>query len=462
MSSRSSMDLTKGSILKNIIYFAVPMLLSSLVQQLYNTVDLIYVGQMIGTSASAAVGASALIITCLVGFFSGMSVGSGVVIAKAFGAEDEDLLSRAIHCTAAFCIVGGLALTAAGYILAPFAIKLMNTPAHLQQLALGYMRIYFISFPSILAFNLGAGVMRALGDSKSPLIAQFCGGIINVIMDYILIRFMANGVNGVALSSLFSQTVAAALVFHRIASLDDAYALRAHKIAFDKHVLKEMLSIGIPTGIQSMLVTVSNLIIQFHINSLGEASIAAFTAYFKAEMPVFLPQVAFGQAIMTYVGQNLGARKLDRIKKGLRGTTILSICVTVATCTVLLYSSNFLFGIFSHDPNVITDGQMIISVTFPFYFVYCFIELYSGVLRGLGTAKPAALIALANFCILRPVLLCVLVPLCPTVRCIAIVYPITWITTAISLRLCLNRQIKIVEGTLIHSRSSQHLVKTAV
>ena len=424
------------------------MLLSSLVQQLYNTVDLIFVGRMIGTSASAAVGASTLLIACLVGFFSGMSVGSGVVIAKAFGAEDEKTLSRAIHCTVAFCAVGGLALMAAGYVLAPIALKLMRTPVHLRGAALGYLRIYFLSFPSILSYNLGSGVMRALGDSKSPLYAQFWGGLINVAADYVLIRVMDNGVNGVALASLFSQTVASLMIFRRMTKLDSAYALRMGKVAFDKDLLKEMVRIGVPTGIQSMLVTISNIVVQFHINSLGETSIAAFCAYFKAEMPIYLPQVAFGQAVMTFVGQNLGAGKIDRIKQGLRTTALLSLPITFATAALMLIFGEYVFDVFSRDPSVVAVGRSIIAVSFPFYFIYCFIEIFSGALRGLGVAKSTTLISLMNFCCLRPLLLCVLVPLWPSVRSVAMVYPITWTTTAVSLWLCLSGKLRRAESAL--------------
>ena len=442
------MDLTKGSIWKNILAFSIPMLLSSLVQQLYNTVDLIFVGQMIGTSASAAVGASTLLITCLVGFFSGMSVGSGVTIAKAFGAGNEHQLSKAIHCTVAFCIVGGIALMAAGYIISPFALALMRTPDNLRAPALGYMRIYFVSFPAILAYNLGSGVMRALGDSRSPLVAQFWGGLTNVAADYILIRVMQNGVNGVALASLFSQTVASLIVFRKMTKLNSAYALRLKKVAFDMPLLKEMLRIGIPTGIQSMMVTLSNLIIQFNINSLGEISIASFVSYFKAEMPIYLPQVAFGQAIMTYVGQNFGAGRIDRIKDGIRTTTILSVFITIATCALLIVFGHGLFSIFSRDPRVISTGQRIIAVSFPFYFMYCFIEIYSGTLRGLGAAKTPALITLICFCAMRPLLLCILVPIWPNVQCIAAVYPITWTASAVCLKIALNRQFKLVETVM--------------
>ena len=297
-------DLTSGSIWRSLLLFALPLLAGSLVQQLYNTVDLIFVGNFIDKSASAAVG--------LVGVFGGIGVGSGIVIAQIFGSKDIERFSRAIHNTAAMSIISGLLMMLLGYLLAPIYLRLVRTPAELLDSATCYLRIYFLSFLAVVAYNFGSGILRALGDSKSPLYAQLVGGLLNVAMDYLFIRVLDDGVNGVAWATLISQTASAIMVLICLARLDPAYALRPAKIAFDRELLKQTVSVGMPAGVQSLVITLSNVMVQYHINSFGEDAIAAFTAYFKVELLVYLPIVALGQSIMTFAGQNAGAGNWTR------------------------------------------------------------------------------------------------------------------------------------------------------
>lgn len=277
-------DLTKGNIGKKLILFAIPMLLSSLVQQLYNTVDLIYAGNFIGKAASAAIGASSLLITCLVGFFGGMSVGSGVVVSQIYGAGDREKLRKAVHNAVALCLAGGLLFMLLGVVFAPVYLRLVNTPWELQASAVSYLRIYMLSFPVLFLYNIGSGVLRALGDSRSPLAAQFAGGLVNVGMDYLFIRVFHDGVCGVAWATLFSQGVAAAITLYNLSRLPDPYQLHGREIRFEASILKEVIRIGVPAGCQSLVITLSNVIAQYFINSFGEDSIAAFTAYFKVEL----------------------------------------------------------------------------------------------------------------------------------------------------------------------------------
>ncbi|MBQ8974882.1 MAG: MATE family efflux transporter, partial [Oscillospiraceae bacterium] len=363
-------DLTTGAISKKLILFALPLLVGSLVQQLYNTVDLIFVGNFIDKSASAAIGASSLLVTCLVGFFGGMSVGSGVVISHIYGARDEKQLSRAIHNTAALCLAGGLALMAAGYALAPVYLRLIRTPENIQVSAVGYLRIYFLSILSVVTYNFGSGALRALGDSKSPLYAQLIGGVMNVAMDYLFIRVFNNGVNGVAWATLISQTSAAAVVVYRLVRLDPSYALRVKKIAFHRDLLKKVISIGVPAGAQSLVITLSNVMVQYHINSFGEDAIAAFTAYFKVELIIYLPIVALGQAAMTFAGQNMGAGNWERVRKGTVRCAVISMALAAVTAAAALPLGARLFRLFNKEPAVIELGRQIIGVTFPFYFLY--------------------------------------------------------------------------------------------
>ena len=424
-------DLTEGPIAKKLILFALPLLVGSLVQQLYNTVDLIYVGNFIGKSASAAIGASSLLITCLVGFFGGMSVGSGVVISQVFGAKDPRRLSKAVHNTVALSLAGGLALMAIGYVIAPWFIRVINTPESIRAAAVGYLRIYFLSFFSVVSYNLGSGVIRAIGDSKTPLYAQIIGGLTNVAMDYIFVRVFENGINGVAWATLVSQSVAAGFILWRMSKLDPAYALRVKKIAFDKEILKEVLRIGIPAGAQSLVITLSNVVVQYHINSLGEDAIAAFTAYFKVELLIYHPIVALGQANMTFSGQNKGAENLERVRRGTRQCTLISMVLAIVTAAAALPLGGVLFRIFNKEPDVIALGRQIIGVTFPFYFLYSILQIVGDGMRGVGKSKGPMLIILINICIIRTALLFLIVPRVRDIRGVAAAYPVTWALTAI-------------------------------
>ena len=431
MAKTRSTDLTQGPIVKKLVRFALPLLVGTLVQQLYNTVDLIFVGNFIGKSASAAIGASSLLISCLVGFFGGMGVGSGVVIAQIFGSGDTARLEKAVHNTAALCLAGGLLLIVTGNILAPVFIKLINTPESIREPAVGYLRIYFLAFFSVVTYNLGSGALRALGDSRSPLYAQLSGGLANVLMDYIFVRVFDNGINGVAWATLISQSVAASVVVYRLTKLDERYAFRPSKTAFCMPILKEVVRIGVPSGLQSMLITLSNVFVQYHINSLGEDAIAAFTAYFKVELVVYAPIVALGHAMMTFAGQNSGAGNMDRVRQGTKYCTFVSMGFALVSAFAALPAGGELFRAFSSDAGVIALGREIISVTFPFYFIYSVLQTVGDSMRGIGRSKGPMLIVMMNICILRTALLFLIVPKYRSIRSVAVCYPVTWAMTAL-------------------------------
>lgn len=426
-------DLTKGTIWKKLIIFAIPLLLSSLVQQLYNTVDLIYVGNLLGKNQSSAVGTSSLLITCLVGFFGGMSVGSGVVVSQAFGSKDRAKLRCAVHNTLALSIWGGLLLTVIGWFLAPRYLSLVRTPDEIAPEALTYLRIYFLSFVSIMSYNICSGALRALGDSKNPLIAQAIGGVANVGMDALFLAVFEDGVAGVAWATLISQTIAACYVIWRLTKLEGDIALRLKKVRIDKPILKEVLAMGVPAGAQSLLITLSNVMAQYQINGLDVDAIAAFTAYFKVELILYLPIVAFGQATMTFVGQNMGAGNLRRVRIGTRTCLIIGACVTAICSIPALAFGAQLFRIFNKEPEVIALGVQIIGVTFPFYFIYNVLQILGDSIRGTGKTQPPMLIVMINLCIIRTILLFIMVPRYPDVRTVALTYPITWATTGASM-----------------------------
>ena len=294
----NSHTLTKGSVGKGILLFALPLLGSSLIQQLYSTVDLIFVGQLLGTKASAAIGASGLIVTCMIGFFNGMAVGTNVFAARHYGARRFEQLKKLIQTIFWTGIIGGFLLTVIGLVLSPVFLTWMGTPESIFPLAVRYLRIYMASMISVVSYNLLSGVLRALGDSRTPMLYQFFGGIINVFADFIFLYVFHMGVEGTAFATLFSQTFAAIGVMIHLYRLKEPYALR---IRFSDCCLKEftdILKVGVPAGVQSIIITLSNIIIQSQINTLGVTSVASFTVYFRVELIIYLPIVALGQAVV--------------------------------------------------------------------------------------------------------------------------------------------------------------------
>lgn len=426
------MNLTRGPITKQLILFAIPLFLSSLIQQLYNTVDLIFVGHLLNTDATAAVGASSMLITLMIGFFGGIGVGIGIITGKAFGGGDEKRIKTVIHNAAGLALAGSLALMAVGWIFSPMILKLMNTPENILELGTVYLRYYFICMVSVICFNSASGILRALGNSRSPMIYQFIGGLANVVGDFFFLYVLKMGVQGVALATLFSQTCACIVTVRHLFQLDDAYRLRVREITIQKEVTKEILSVGLPSGVQSMIITFSNMIIQSQINMLGVVSIAAFTAYYRVETLVYNPIMAFGQAASTFVSQNIGAKNLERTKQGTKAAIRIGVCVTLVISGILIFFSGFFYGLFTKDPEVIAVGSRMARVSFPFYFIYVFLEVYSASTRGAGKAVPPMLITVVCMCVVRTIILMTIMHISPSAHHLVAVYPLTWAVTALS------------------------------
>ena len=401
----NSHTLTKGSVGKGILLFALPLLGSSLIQQLYSTVDLIFVGQLLGTKASAAIGASGLIVTCLIGFFNGMAVGTNVFAARHYGARRFEQLKKLIQTIFWTGIIGGFFLTVIGLVLSPVFLTWMGTPESIFPLAVRYLRIYMASMISVVSYNLLSGVLRALGDSRTPMLYQFFGGIINVFADFIFLYVFHMGVEGTAFATLFSQTFAAIGVMIHLYRLKKTYALR---IRFSDCSLKEftdILKVGVPAGVQSIIITLSNIIIQSQINTLGVTSVASFTVYFRVELIIYLPIVALGQAVVSFIGQNYGAGNWERIKKGNRLCIFGGSLITFAACILLIIAMPVILNVFTKDAAVAAQTLEIVKVTFPFYFFYTVLECFSSNLRGFGKAFLPMIVTVISFCGFRIVAL---------------------------------------------------------
>ena len=422
----NSHTLTKGSVGKGILLFALPLLGSSLIQQLYSTVDLIFVGQLLGTKASAAIGASGLIVTCMIGFFNGMAVGTNVFAARHYGARRFEQLKKLIQTIFWTGIIGGFFLTVIGLVLSPVFLTWMGTPESIFPLAVRYLRIYMASMISVVSYNLLSGVLRALGDSRTPMLYQFFGGIINVFADFIFLYVFHMGVEGTAFATLFSQTFAAIGVMIHLYRLKKPYALR---IRFSDCSLKEftdILKVGVPAGVQSIIITLSNIIIQSQINTLGVTSVASFTVYFRVELIVYLPIVALGQAVVSFIGQNYGAGNWERIKKGNRLCIFGGSLITFAACILLIIAMPVILNVFTKDAAVAAQTLEIVKVTFPFYFFYTVLECFSSNLRGFGKAFLPMIVTVISFCGFRIVALFALMAKNPSPDKVALSYQISW------------------------------------
>ena len=423
---KNTYTLTEGSVWKSILLFALPLLGSSLIQQLYSTVDLIFVGQLLGTKASAAIGASGLIVTCMIGFFNGMAVGTNVFAARHYGAKRFERLKKLMQTIFWTGIIGGLLLTVIGLVLSPVFLTWMGTPKSIFPLAVRYLRIYMASMISVVSYNLLSGVLRALGDSRTPMLYQFFGGVINVFADFIFLYVFHMGVEGTAFATLFSQAFAAVGVMIHLYRLKEPYALR---IRFSDCSLKELtdiLKVGVPAGVQSIIITLSNIIIQSQINTLGVTSVASFTVYFRVELIVYLPIVALGQAVVSFIGQNYGAGNWERIKKGNRLCIFGGSLITFAACILLIIAMPVILNVFTKDAAVAAQTLEIVKVTFPFYFFYTVLECFSSNLRGFGKAFLPMIVTVISFCGFRIIALFALMAKNPSPDKVALSYPISW------------------------------------
>ena len=428
--SRKTVDLTEGVIWKQLLFFALPLLGSSLIQQLYNTVDLLFVGNLVGKNASAAVGSSGILVACVVGFFTGVSVGAGVVTAQRIGAEDVAGTKKAIHTAVFLGLFGGAVLSVFGVLLAPVLLTWLHVPEEIFSDASAYLRLYFGGLFSIVTFNMCAGIIRATGNSRVPMVIQLIGGIINVAVDAVFVAGLRWGVLGAAMATLLSQTAAALLAFAFLLREEEPYRLHIRCIKPDRDSAKRILAIGIPAGLQSLVIEFSNVLIQYQINGFDVDAIAAFAVYFQAELPIYYPIAAFGQAATTFSGQNTGAGNMKRVKQGALVCIAMGIGVTVITCGLMTVFARPIFGLFNKDEAVIAYGIQAARYSFPFYWIYVIHEVLACTIRGTGKSLPPMLIILMNLCVIRSILLFWIMSFFHDIRGVAIVYPITWVLTS--------------------------------
>lgn len=426
-------DLTVGSIWQELLLFSLPILFCNLFQQLYNTVDAAVVGAWVSSDAIAAVGSTGSLISLLTSFFMGLGAGVGIVVARYRGAADEENLHKSVHTSFALAIICGVFLTAVGIGLSPALLRLMKTPDRVFDSSLLYLRIYFGGMVPIMLYNIGAGVLRAVGDSRRPMWYLFISGIINVIVDVIAVVALNMGVAGVAWATVLSQIVAAVLVIVTLMRENAPWRLRPQKIRIHGHILLQAIKIGIPAGLSGVLYAVSNMLIQTNINVFGPDAMAGNAAFGKIDGFLYMPLNAFGLAATTFVGQNIGARKLDRVKRGAITAVLLGFAVSAAGAVVVFLVSEPLLQIFTkQNAEAVRYGLIAMHYLAPFYCIFSATEVLSGVVRGAGSPLQSTIITAVCICALRVTLVSILQPIFNDIRVVFIAYPISWSVSSIT------------------------------
>lgn len=419
--------ITEGNIPRQLLSFFFPLFIGSLFQTLYNTVDSVIVGRFVGANALAAVGGTGIIMNLLIGFFMGLSSGGTVIISQYYGARDYEKLQRAVHTTVGIAIIGGLAISVMGEIFARPLLTLIKLDPAIMDMSILYLRLVFAGVIFFTLYNLGGGILRAIGDSKRPRNYLILTCVMNIFLDLIFVLWLHLSVAGVAIATGISIITSSILVMRDLLTTTDIYRVEPKKIRIDREMLREILRIGLPSGGTSLAYTLSNMVIQTSINSFGANTTAAFVAFGKIDTLIFMIQGSFGMAVTTFVGQNFGARKLGRVKESARVALIMSIAVTATLSAIMYFFASPLISLFAKEKVVIDIGTMILRICAPFYFTYSFVEIFSGTIRGSGQGFMPMAITLSTICIFRFIWVFLLTPLmgqsiANTVWC----YPVSW------------------------------------
>ena len=426
-------EITEGVIWKQLLAFFFPVLLGSLFQQLYNTVDTMIVGRFVGTEALAAVGgSSAQILNLIIGFFTGVSSGATVIIAQFIGAREEEDVSRAVHTAMILAAVCGGIMTVLGILSAPWLLRIMDTPADTMRDSVLYLRLVYLSMIPGMVYNMGSAILRAAGDARHPLIFLILCCLVNVVLDLLLVCVFQMGVAGVAVATSLAQLISAVLVCAFLARSRESYRLDRNLLRADGRMLRRTVRIGLPTGLQSVLYAVSNMIITASVNSFGTDTVAAWVAMCKLDALTWLVMSAFGVAVMTFVGQNYGAQRIDRVKSSIRLCMAIAAGVTVLTGTLFILGGRVFFFLFTDDVRIIDMAVKLLLCIAPWYWLFVPVEVLSGSLRGMGDTLVPTIITAVGICLARVLWVFVLVPHWHTIQAVTISYPITWGLTSLA------------------------------
>ncbi len=422
-------DLTQGSVFKKYIFFIVPIFLSGFMQQLYNTADVLVVGKFVGDSALAAVGSTGSITHLILNLFLGLAIGTNVVCARFYGAKNTEGLQRAIHTSVFLAIISGIVLAVVGVAFSRDLLSLMGSPDDVIDEATLYMQIFFLGSPASMLYNFGAAVLRAAGDTKRPLYIMLLSGLVNVALNLFCVLVLEIGVVGVAIGTVASQIVSAIIVLYLLAKTNNEFKLCFSKLAIHKRELIQIAAIGIPSGLNGIMFSLSNVTVQSTINSFGKAAMAGASAANNIENYAFLLLASVGEGAVTFVGQNLGAKKYDRIKSCAKIALATGIVLTLAFSGLAVLLGETLLGFFADEASkesIVKMGMLKLMITTYSYVVFVPSQALSGVLKGLGKAVEVTVINAVCTCVVRILWVLFVFPFNPTLQMLYLCYPISW------------------------------------
>ena len=423
--------MTEGNIWKQLILFSIPLLLGNLFQQLYNAVDSVIVGQFVSSQALAAVGSSFPLINLLISFFMGLSLGAGVVVSKYFGARDIDNMRKSIHSSIVITFIIGVIMTFVGILACPIILRWMQTPSDVINDSIVYLQIYFGGILFTMIYNIGSGILRAVGDTKRPLYFLIICSIINIILDLLFIIFFKMGIAGAAYATVISQAISAILTMLLLINTSNEYKISFKELKLYREQTKEIIRVGIPSGIQNAVVAISNVIVQSNINSFDWVAMAGCSACQKLDGFAIMPVLSFSMAFTTFTGQNIGAKRYDRVKQGAKIGLILSLSTIICISATLLYFDEQLLSIFSDDPEVIKYGLMMMHTLIPMYFLLTITHALNGIIRGAGKTKVPMMVMIVCWCCMRMAWILTTVPLFNDIQFVFYGLPITWAASSL-------------------------------
>ena len=424
---KKSTVMTEGSIWKKILFFSIPLILGNLFQQLYNTVDSIIVGNYIGSEALAAVGSSGSLINLLIGFCIGASAGAGVVIAQFYGAQDREGVRKAVHTTIAIAIAAGAVLTVVGIVATPILLKAMGTPQEVFDQASIYLKVYFGGILFSVVYNMSAGILNAVGNSKRSLVYLMIAATSNIFLDLLFVVVLKMGIVGVAIATDISQLLSCIFIILFLVRSEDVYRVKLKDIRCYDNLLGKILKIGLPTGVQNIVISLSNVIAQSSVNSFGAVAMAGFAAYIKVDGFNILPVLSFSMAATTFVGQNVGAGRLDRVKKGMYVSVAMGIIYTVCTGILLLTFAPQVIGVFTQNGKVVEYGVYIMKFFCPFYWMLGILHILAGTIRGTGKTMQAMVVFLFSLCIFRVLWIWGAMSVSHKIGGVMLGYPLSWL-----------------------------------
>ena len=431
--STKVVSMTEGKIWKKLLLFSIPLMLGSFFQQLYNTADSIIVGNFVGKEALAAIGTTDNLINTFIGFFMGLSTGAGIIISQYFGAKDEKNVQIAVNTTIGLTFVMSVICTVCALGFRTQMLKLMNTPTEVFVQADAYLRIYFLGVTGLLFYNMGAGILRAVGDSRRPLYFLIFSAVLNIVLDLIFVAGFSLGVEGAAYATVISQGASAVLVMIVLSRERASYRVVWNRIRLNPEMTRKIVRVGLPMASQSAVVSFSNVFVQSYINHFGAAAMAGWSAYGKVDKFCLLPIQSLSLGLMTFVGQNYGAKRYDRIRKGIR--TGLTMCFGIAICMIILINlfAESLVSMFIQSPDVVRLGTLFIHIEMPFYLALCVNSVYDSTLRGIGMTKGPMLIMMTNSILFRQIYLFVVSRVSESMIPIVLGYPLGWILCSVML-----------------------------